>query len=85
MSNRTCTRCEMYCIEDILHIITQCPHFHDEQTRMYEEITKMCPNVQREIEKDNANAPYYLLGKIVPSCDDKEILAHYWMCHNQNV
>ena len=27
MSNRTCMMCDMYRIEDIVHVILQCPHF----------------------------------------------------------
>ena len=60
MSSKTCTKCEMYCVEDILHIISQCPFYHDEQVTMYEEISRRCPNVQVELDKDVCNIPSFL-------------------------
>ena len=44
MSHKTCIMCDLYCIEDIIHIISQCPYYHkDEQRR----IMKFIKNVQR--------------------------------------
>ena len=31
MSNRTCINCDMYCIEDITHILMQCPYYQDDR------------------------------------------------------
>ena len=44
MSNRTCIMCDMFCVEDILLIITKCPYYQKERDHMYEEIFKNCPN-----------------------------------------
>ena len=63
MSNRTCTNCDMYHVEDILHIITQCLYYHNDHVLMYEEIYSKCPNVKRAFEEDETNTPYYLLGR----------------------
>ena len=65
MSNKTCTRYDMYCIEDILHIITQCPYYYNEQVTMYEEIYRKYPNVKRILDEDKINTLYYLLGLII--------------------
>ena len=74
MSNRTCSKCDMYCIEDILHIISQCPFYHNDQSVMFEGIYRNCPNVKQFFDEDKVNVPYYLLGREVPSCSDEEIL-----------
>ena len=74
MSNRTCDKCDMYCTEDIVHIINQCPFYHIERSVMFEGIYRNCPNVKRIFEEDNVNVPYYLLGREVPSCSDEEML-----------
>ena len=74
MSNRTCSNCDMYCIEDILHIISQCPFYYNEQSAMIEAIYRYCPNVRGIFEEDPANVPYYLLGREVPSCSDDEMM-----------
>ena len=59
--------------------ITYCTfyHYHTDQAMMYEEIASKCPNVQKELVKDNRNAPFYLLWKKVPSCSDEELLC-FW-------
>ena len=74
MSNRTSNKCDMYCIKDILHIISQCPFYHIEQSVMFEGIYRNCPNVKRIFEEDNVKVPYYLLGREVPSCSNEEML-----------
>ena len=74
MSSRTCTNCNMYCVEDILHIISQCPYYHNDHVMMYQEIYEKCPNVKRVFDDDGPNTPYYLLGKNVPTCSDEEMV-----------
>ena len=37
ISNWTCTNCDAYCIEDIFHIIAQCPYYCKERVLMYDE------------------------------------------------
>ena len=46
MSHKTCTMCNLYCIEDIIHIISQCPYYHKERTEMYNEIYRKCPKAK---------------------------------------
>ena len=74
MSNKTCIMCSMYCIEDIIHILTQCPYYHDDRNKMYEEIFKRCPNARRTFEGNTKDVPYYLLGQRIPEWDDEEML-----------
>ena len=51
MSNRTCIMCDMYCIEDIVHIINQCPYYFTERNHhrndMYNRIYGECPRMKR--------------------------------------
>ena len=58
MSNRTCSKCDMYCIEDIIHIISQCPFYHNDQSVMFGGIYRNCPNVKRIFDEDKVNVPY---------------------------
>ena len=64
----------MFCVDDILYIIIQCPYYYNEQVTMYEEIYSKCPKVKRIFDEDKANTPYYLLGRKVPLCSDEEML-----------
>ena len=74
MSDRTCTNCDAYCMEDILHIITQCPYYCKERVLMYDEIFKKCPNAKTIFDDESANIVNYLLGRKIPSLTDKEML-----------
>ena len=74
MSSKTCSKCDMFCIEDILHIVTQCPHYSNDQISMYEEIYRKCPNMKRIFEEYTESIPYFLLGREVPSCSNEEMV-----------
>ena len=74
MSNRTCTNCYAYCVEDIFHVIAQCPYYCNERVLMYDEIFRKCPNVKAIFEKESANVVFYLLGRKIPSICDEEML-----------
>ena len=43
MSSRTCTKCDYYCIKDIVHVILQCPYSQPIMNELYDEIFNKCP------------------------------------------
>ena len=74
MSNRTCIMCDMYCIEDIMHLLTQCPHYQKDRDNMYEEIFRECPNAMKIFEENRGETPYFLLGRRIPLWGEDELL-----------
>ena len=46
MSSRTCTLCDHYCIEYIVHIVSQCPYSQPIMNELYDEIFKACPKAR---------------------------------------
>ena len=64
----------MYCIESISHIINQCPFYQPQRVEMYDEIYKNCPNAKGIFQENAGNVLNYLLGKIVPSMEEYEML-----------
>ena len=82
MSYRTCTNCELYCIEDIVHIVSQCPFYQDDRANMYKEIFERCPNVKVVSDSGSSNFVHYLLGKQIPSICDEEILIFWCLSGN---
>ena len=72
----------MYCIEDIVHILTQCPYYQEDRDLMYKEIFDVCPNVRDVLEKESAHVAYYLLGKKICSINDKEMLCFWCISGN---
>ena len=82
MSHRTCLKCDLYCIEDITHIIMQCPCYHDERVEMYNKIYKECPKAKEVFEGNRENTIYYLLGRDIPSFEYKEMLSLWCISGN---
>ena len=74
MSNKTCIQCDMFCVEDIVHVIFQCPFYNPERCRMYDEIYKICPNAKRLCENNVELFPYFLLGRRIPGMEENEML-----------
>ena len=62
-SLKACDKCEMYAVEDIFHILMQCPFFQNDMKELYAEIRLVTPNLLEEMDKDNSTAIYHLLGK----------------------
>ena len=74
MSNRTCTLCDMFEIESIIHILSQCTHFYKERDEMYNEIYIRCPKTREVFTKNQGQITYYLLGKDIPELNDDEMV-----------
>ena len=66
MSNRTCIMCDMYSIEDIIHLLTQCPYYRKDRDMMYAEIFRECPNAMKSFKENRGEIPYFLLGRGIP-------------------
>ena len=71
MSNKTCIMCDLYCIEDIIHIISQCHHYQRERTEMYENSFRYCQIPKSIFEQRRESVLYYLLGRAIPSLSKK--------------
>ena len=78
LSNRVCEFCDMFCVEDIIHILNQCPYYHEERKEMYEKIYNECPNVRRIFRVEVKHIPYYLLGRVIPELDINEMI-RFWI------
>ena len=82
MSNKTCINCDLYCIEDVCHIVTQCPFYQDDREMMYDEIFRRCPSVKDALSDDHSNILYYLLGKKIKVLGDEEMLCFWCISGN---
>ena len=82
MSHKTCIMCDLYCIEDIIHIISQCQYYHKERTEMYNEIYKKCPKAKDVFERNSENTIFYLLGRDIPSFDEEEMFTLWCISGN---
>ena len=74
ISNGTCIMCDLYYVEDILHIMS---FYQKERAQMYEEIYRKSPKAKNILEKKRENTLYYLLGCRIPSLGEEEMIA-FW-------
>ena len=74
MSNKTCIQCDMFCVEDTLHVIFQCLFYNPERCKMFDEIYEICPNAKRLCENNVELIPYFLLGRRIPGMEENEML-----------
>ena len=74
MSDRTCIHCDLYRIEDIIHIITQCPHYQAEFNDLVKEIHRKWPKAMQIFNDNQQDIVYYLLGMNIPGFEDNEMI-----------
>ena len=82
MCNKTCEMCNMFCVEDIFHLIMQCPHFESDINDMYEEIYRSCPNARLTFEQNQGEVFYFLLGRRIPEWDEQEMICLWCIAGN---
>ena len=74
LSVRTCENCYMYVVEDMHHLLMQCPHFHDRRQQMLERIYENAPEVEEIFANDPPKVFAWLLGKEIPRCPPNAML-----------
>ena len=82
MSCRTCTKCDQYCIEDIVHVVYQCPYSQPSMNELYDEIFTKCTNARPIFEENPADVIYYLLGMNIPGLHERDTIDLWTMSGN---
>ena len=73
-SGRIYENCCMYMIEDVVHIIMQCPMFIHEQTTMFNEISRSCPMIERKFYETLDMTLARLRGGSIHDVDQDELI-----------
>ena len=73
-----CNRCDLGCIEDVKHLIMQCPYFEAKRARMYEEIKQLNTDELNEVQSNTQEIFYVILGKH-PSDAHFENMIQFWL------
>ena len=67
-----CENCDLFAIEDIIHMIMQCPSFVEEQKAMFLEIKVISPNIKEHLhETPNMTIRWLLGGTIIKKVSSK--------------
>ena len=95
-SQKTCEMCDQYAVENIHHIIMQCPAYNSERVIMYELIERYCPAVTSLLKENPSMTFAWIMGREVPGVSALEqvtlleiageaILIMYNKCINNRV
>ena len=68
-SNRTCTMCDMFVLEDIRHLVMQCPATQDMRSYMFKDINNWVPGFDALCREHPDDILVWLLGGQVPTVD----------------
>ena len=70
-SSRICELCDLYCTENIHHLLMQCPGMYREQVEMHKHICQEIPEIKQIFADEPGNVLLWLLGKNVPNISDE--------------
>ena len=76
-SYRTCTMCDHYRLENIEHIIMQCPAVNDIRIKMYQDIYRVCPRFEILCQEHPGLVLAWLLGR-QPDELSFEMMEYVW-------
>ena len=62
-SHKICTNCTLGIIEDIRHIVMQCPFFNNETVQLYESLEQMDDETASRVMRDAPNYFHIVMGK----------------------
>ena len=62
-SHKICTRCDLGIVEDIRHLLMQCPLFSTEMREQYDSLDQMVNDVASRVANDTQNYFHIIMGK----------------------
>ena len=78
--NQVCSRCDLYEVEKMSHILLHCPANEPEMTKLQRELDVICPILFNT----DPNILNILLGKNVPSIDF-DTMVKVWICAGKTI
>ena len=74
-SSKICELCDMYTVENIFHLMMQCPEMYDGQVEMYNQICVCALVIRRKFAEEPRNVFFWLLGRNIPDFNEIDHLA----------
>ena len=74
-SSKTCELCDLYAVENIFHLLMQCPGMYDEQEAMYDHIYRNAPEIRKIFTDEPIFVFFWLLGRNIPDINEKHHIA----------
>ena len=84
-NSRICELCNMYAVENIHHLLMQCPGLHKEQEGMYENLYRNITEIAQKSGDEPRSVFFWLLGRDIPDLCENDLtetrcIASRWIC-----
>ena len=77
-SHRMCSNCDLYLVEDLYHIIMQCPSTEAYMNDMLKNIVDIDESIKSEFENNPSEVFGWLIGKNIPNVG-RDIMYRVWL------
>ena len=76
-SHRMCSECDMYVLEDIFHIVMQCPIREMDRVKIYDDLYEYDPTLKDKFSVSPEKVLYWLLGRDIEDASEAYMLG-FW-------
>ena len=77
-SHKICTRCELGCVEDIKHLVMQCPAFSNQMNDLFEKLLQMDNEIAGRVAHDPGNYFKIIMG-MQPEYASFDLMVEIWL------
>ena len=83
-SHRTCTYCNQYLVEDLFHVVMQCPRNEMTRMTMINCITDIDEAIRTAFEGEPNEVFNWLVGKEIPTIN-RDLLHKMWLISGKSI
>ena len=76
-SHRMCSECDMYVLENIYHLVMQCPMHENDRVTMYDALYDFDPSLRDRFSDSPEKVLYWLLGREIDGENDAYMI-EFW-------
>ena len=77
-SNRVCDQCELFAIENVKHMLMQCPSMEDDRVQLSRKLYSIDPSIEERMKNEPQNVFTWMLGGYIEGMDI-ELMTRFWI------
>ena len=81
---RACSLCDNYVVENIEHIVMQCPNFEVDREAMFYELGNVNPTFGQKMAEHHSEVLYWMLGGQIDALSFEEML-EFWVTSGRSI
>ena len=83
-SNKICIKCELGALEDIKHLLMQCPSYNEERMYLHQSLIQLGTDVATHIVNDAANYFHNIMGRQPENVEFQDMI-EIWMLTGEHI